>query len=77
MLFRSATRDALEALAGEGIAFHDAATMLGLSPAEIAAYGPPVSGIAGAAPEGPAIAVSPLQLAGPLLTWLAAAALLG
>jgi hypothetical protein len=43
-----ATRDALDALAGEGIAFHDAATMLGLSPAEIEAYGPAA---AGGAPE--------------------------
>jgi hypothetical protein len=72
-----ATRDALEALAREGIAFHDAATMLGLSHAEIAAYGPPVSAAAGVAPEDPAIAASPLQLAGPLLSWLTAAALLG
>lgn len=38
-----ATRDALEALAREGIAFRDAATMLGLSPAEIAQYGPPAA----------------------------------
>ena len=35
-----ATRNALEMLAGEGFAFHDAATMLGLSPAEIEVYGP-------------------------------------
>ena len=35
-----ATRSALEALAREGYAFHDAATMLDLSPAEIEAYGP-------------------------------------
>ena len=34
------TRDALQALAREGFAFHDAATMLGLSPAEIEQYGP-------------------------------------
>lgn len=48
-----ATRDALEALAREGLPFHDAATMLGLSPAEIEAYGPagPVPGPgAGAVP---------------------------
>jgi hypothetical protein len=36
----AATREALEALAREGYAFHDAATMLSLSPAEIEAYGP-------------------------------------
>ena len=30
--------DALEALAGEGVTFHDAATMLGLSPAETELY---------------------------------------
>jgi hypothetical protein len=35
-----ATRNALEMLAREGFAFHDAATMLGLSPAEIEVYGP-------------------------------------
>ena len=35
-----ATRNALEMLASEGFAFHDAATMLGLSPAEIEVYGP-------------------------------------
>lgn len=34
-----ATRDALETLAREGFAFHDAATMLSLSPAEIEVYG--------------------------------------
>lgn len=37
-----ATRSALETLAREGFAFHDAATMLGLSPAEIEVYGPAV-----------------------------------
>jgi hypothetical protein len=36
-----ATREALQALAREGYTFHDAATMLALSPAEIAQYGPP------------------------------------
>jgi hypothetical protein len=69
-----ATRDALEALAGEGIAFHDAATMLGLSPAEIRLYGPP-----SAAAEDPPEATetpNPLQLAGPLSGWRAAIALL-
>jgi hypothetical protein len=35
-----ATLIALEALAHEGYPFHDAATMLGLSPAEIEHYGP-------------------------------------
>jgi hypothetical protein len=35
-----ATLAALETLAREGFPFHDAATMLGLSPAEIAHYGP-------------------------------------
>jgi len=38
-----ATRQALEALAREGYAFHDAATMLALSPAEIEMYGPPTA----------------------------------
>jgi hypothetical protein len=58
-----ATRDALDALAGEGIAFRDAATMLGLSPAEIEHYGPAA---AGDAAERPAVTVSPLQPAGQL-----------
>lgn len=35
-----ATRAALEALAREGYPFHDAATLLGLTPAEISHYGP-------------------------------------
>lgn len=35
-----ATREALEALARDGYMFHDAATMLGLSPAEIEHYRP-------------------------------------
>ena len=35
-----ATLAALDTLAREGFPFHDAATMLGLSPAEIAHYGP-------------------------------------
>lgn len=35
-----ATRAALEALAAEGYGFHDAATLLGLSPAEIDVFGP-------------------------------------
>jgi hypothetical protein len=56
-----ATREALDVLAREGIAFHDAATMLGLSPAEIEAYGPAA---AGGAPEQPPTAASPLLPAG-------------
>ena len=67
---------ALEVLAREGIAFTDAATMLGLSPGEIAAYGPPATGVADGAPGQPT-AVNPLELAGPLSSWLAATALLG
>ena len=35
-----ATRAALEALAAEGITFHDAATMLSLTPAEIEVFAP-------------------------------------
>jgi predicted RNase H-like HicB family nuclease len=35
-----ATRAALEALAAEGVPFPDAATLLGLSPAEIEVFGP-------------------------------------
>jgi hypothetical protein len=35
-----ATLVALDALARDGYAFHDAATMLGLSPAEIERYAP-------------------------------------
>jgi hypothetical protein len=60
-----ATRDALEVLAQEGIAFVDAATMLGLSPAEIAAYGPPMSAAADDPPAQPTTGPSPLQIAGP------------
>jgi hypothetical protein len=54
-----ATKEALVAMAQEGYAFHDAATMLGLSAIEIEKYGPP-SAIA--QPE-PATA-SPLLVAG-------------
>lgn len=62
-----ATRDALEALAREGVAFHDAATMLGLSAAEVVLYGPAVTDPADAAvqPESP----SPLQMIRPLSGW--------
>lgn len=35
-----ATRAALETLAAEGVSFHDAATLLGLTPAEIDVFGP-------------------------------------
>jgi hypothetical protein len=53
-----ATRDALGALSREGIAFADAATMLGLSPAEVGRYGPQ----GGAdAPLGSGIGDDPLQ----------------
>lgn len=73
-----ATRDALEALAREGIAFHDAATMLGLSPAEVTQYGPPVTAANdAAAAEQPTTAADPLQLAGPLSGWFWATALIG
>lgn len=69
-----ATRDALDALAREGIAFRDAATMLGLSTAEMEQYGPAVTGDA---PGWPTATASPLQPAGQLSAWLSAAALLG
>jgi hypothetical protein len=75
-----ATGEALGALAHEGIAFRDAATMLGLSPAEIEQYGPAA---AGDAPGRPAATASPLlptaQLpAWPRLSaWFCAVALLG
>ena len=68
-----ATREALDALAREGIAFYDAATMLGLSPAEISAYGPSASG---GAPEQPPAAPSPLLPASQLSPWLNGLALL-
>ncbi len=55
----TATREALESLAREGYAFDDAATMLGLSPAEITLYGP-----SGPPPKRPDVASSgPLSLA--------------
>ena len=56
-----ATAEALDTLARDGVAFHDAATMLGLSPAEIEQYGPAAGG-AGA----PAVSASPLQPASQL-----------
>ena len=55
-----ATRDALEALAREGCTFQDAATMLGLSPAEIEVYGPGASAV----PDRPTASSGPLQIAG-------------
>jgi hypothetical protein len=57
-----ATGDALEALASEGVTFHDAATILGLSPAETELYRPRT------VPAGDASGQSitdPLQLAWP------------
>jgi hypothetical protein len=68
-----ATRDALDALAREGIAFHDAATMLGLSPAEIEQYGPAALG---SAPAQPPVTAGPLQPTGQLSAWLYTVALL-
>lgn len=54
-----ATRDALDALAREGVVFRDAATMLGLSPAEIRQYGPQAA--AGEdAPEQATVTANPL-----------------
>lgn len=55
-----ATGDALEALAREGIIFRDAATMLGLSPGEIARYGPQATGSAREAPEQATVTVNRL-----------------
>src|SRR5450756_660324 len=55
-----ATHVALDALSRDGYAFHDAATMLALSPAEVAHYGPAPAGRPGQA-QPPA---GPLQLAG-------------
>ena len=56
-----ATSEALDALAAEGVAFRDAATMLGLSPAEIGQYGPAT---AGGPPGPPAVTPGPLLPAG-------------
>lgn len=69
-----ATRDALDALAREGIAFQDAATMLGLSPAEIRQYGPPAA-VSEDTPE-QAPVTGPLELAGSLSPWFWLAALI-
>lgn len=57
-----ATREALETLARDGVAFHDAATMLGLSPAEIEQYGTAGRGDVSGSPT---TATGPLKLAGP------------
>ena len=54
-----ATRAALEALAADGHTYHDAATLLALSPAEIEVFAPAVNG-APAANDGS----GPLQMAG-------------
>ena len=69
-----ATRDALDDLARGGLPFHDAATMLGLSPAEIEQFGPAAAGGAGAQPP---VTASPLQPTGQLSVWLCPAVLLG
>jgi hypothetical protein len=69
-----ATRDALEALAREGVALRDAATMLGLSPAEIEQYGPGAARAASDAPTQPTAAVSPLLPTAPLSGWPGATA---
>ena len=57
-----ATRTALETLAREGFPFHDAATMLGLSPAEIEVYGP--TGTVSASGPGPAAVQGPGSASG-------------
>ncbi len=75
-----ATREALDALAGEGIAFRDAATMLGLSAAEIEQYGPGRGRRRARAAGGdrePAAADRPLPAWPRLSAWLGAVALLG
>jgi len=62
----AATREALGALSREGYPFHDAASLLGLSPAEIEGYGPAASSGPASSqppPDQPAAASGPLQLA--------------
>jgi hypothetical protein len=56
-----ATREALEALARDGYAFQDAATMLALSPVEIQQYGPPPT--VRDLPDGPTAGSGELQMA--------------
>lgn len=66
-----ATLSALDALAKEGYRFHDAASMLGLSPAEIAQYGPETAARFGAGADheaarggaGPSPVSGPMQMA--------------
>lgn len=57
-----ATRNALEMLSREGFPFHDAATMLGLSPAEIEVYGP--AGTMSVSGPGPAAVPGAVSAAG-------------
>jgi hypothetical protein len=57
-----ATRDAVDALAREGYPFHETATLLGLSPAEIERYGPGTPSRHGAH-ERPPVIPGPLELA--------------
>lgn len=61
-----ATLAALDALAKEGYRFHDAAAMLGLSPAEIAQYAPEAGpGFEhGAGGVGPSPVSGPMKMAG-------------
>jgi len=60
-----ATRDAIDSLARDGVAFHDVATMLGLSPAEIERYGPQVPVAPAGSGSDTEPAASPLQLTSP------------
>lgn len=69
-----ATLDALDALAREGVLFPDAATMLGLSPAEIKQYGPSVAA-AQDAPGQTTVTADPVRLAGHLSGWFRAGVL--
>lgn len=54
-----ATGEALSSLAHQGYAFHEAATLLGLSPGEIERYGPAPGGFG----PHPTTAAGPLELA--------------
>jgi hypothetical protein len=71
-----ATGEALDALAGEGIAFSDAATMLSLSPAEIEQYGPAGRGGLTGGIRQPAAVRQPVTGLAQLSAWLCAPALL-